>query len=544
MTEHKIQKMLDEEIARGQFLKQLSVGALSLTGLPAVLCAADTALAATGGQIANFNWALESTIRSVNFYQGFDHTTLSVLTLCMEGLAQYSADLKVKPRLATSWSRPNSLTYVYKVRRGVKFWDGSPMTAEDVAFSMRQQMNPKVGSQESSFYSSVKSVKVTGAHEVTVKLKHADPAFQYIPAFAAGYVVSKKFFQKHQSDMGTPQVLTMGTGPYRITKFQPDQGVTLVRNEHYWGPKPRIKQISLKFITDNSARLLAMRSHAVDGASLVPLGKISVWRSAPNVRVVTGPGLQSMFFTFDVANPPFNDVHIRRAFAYALDRRGIVNAVFRGHAQAANAVVPPDGWANLLSKQEISKIFSTFPQYSFDLKKAHAELAKSSKPNGFTTTVIYPQSTPELGLICQSLAQNLKALKVQLNVKEVPTEQWLNGLYAHTNLGIGTMAWNMDYPDPQNVLDTFLNSTFAVKNAFNLSNFKNHKIDSLLARQKKSINNKTRGHLMSQIERITANELPVLPIAWPEVAVAMDSKYTWRHFNGFYHRELWIEQIK
>ena len=80
----------------------------------------------------------------------------------MEGLAQYTPDLKVAPRLATSWKTPDPLTYVYKVRKGVKFWDGTPLTAEDVAYSMSQQMNPKVASQESSFYSSVASVKATG----------------------------------------------------------------------------------------------------------------------------------------------------------------------------------------------------------------------------------------------------------------------------------------------------------------------------------------------------------------------------------------------
>jgi peptide/nickel transport system substrate-binding protein len=543
MTLENIERLSNSDIDRGRFLKGLGLGALSLAGLPAALSSIDSALAASGGEIDNFTWALEGTIPSLNFFTGFNHTTLSALTLCMEGLAEYTANLKVAPRLATSWTQPNPTTYIYKVRPGVKFWDGTVMTADDVAFSMAQQMNPKVASQESSFYSSVASVVATGPLEVTVKLKNPDPAFQYVPAFAAGYVVSKKFLQAHLSDMGTPSVLTMGTGPYKISKFQPDQGVTLVRNDLYWGPKPRIKQITLQFITDPNARLLAMRSHSVDGASLVPLGQISQWKAIPNVRVVTGPGLQTIFFTLDVANPPFNDIHVRRAFAYALDKQGVAQAVFKGYAQPANAMVPPEGWANLLSKSAITKIFAGFPQYAYDLTKAKAELAQSAMPKGFTTTVTYPDSAPELGLISQILARGLSSLNITLNVKEVPATQWLNGLYAHSQLGIGTMEWNLDYPDPQNVLDTFLNSQFAVKNAFNLSNFKNAKVDSLLAQQKKSTNNATRGQLMSQIEGIVADQLPVLPVAWGDVAVAMDSKYNWPGFNGFFHREVWINQI-
>jgi peptide/nickel transport system substrate-binding protein len=253
--------------------------------------------------------------------------------------------------------------------------------------------------------------------------------------------------------------------------------------------------------------------------------------------------LQTIFLTLDVSKPPFNDVHIRRAFAYALDRKGVAQAVFKGYAQPANAMVSPDGWANLLPKQMITQIFASFPQYSFDMSKARAELAQSSQPHGFTATVTYPDSAVELGLICQVLAQSLSTIGVTLNVKEVPAQQWLNGLYAHADLGIESMEWNLDYPDPQNVLDTFLNSQFAVKNAFNLSNFKNSQVDSLLAQQKKATDNKVRGHLMSEIERIVAQELPVIPVAWAEIAVAMDSKYNWPTFNGNYHREVWTEQI-
>ena len=105
------------------------------------------------------------------------------------------------------------------------------------------------------------------------------------------------------------------------------------------------------------------------------------------------------------------------------------------------------------------------------------------------------------------------------------------------------MEWNLDYPDPQNVLDTFLNSQFAVKNAFNLSNFKIQQVDSLLAQQKKSTNNKARGHLLSEVERVVAQELPVIPVAWAEIAVAMDSKYNWPTLNGFYHRVYGSNQI-
>ena len=126
-----------------------------------------------------------------------------------------------------------------------------------------------------------------------------------------------------------------------------------------------------------------MRSHSVDGASLVPLGQISQWKAIPNVRVVTGPGLQTIFFTLDIANPPSMICMYARHLPTRWTEKVSPQAVFKGYAQPANAMVPPDGWANLLSKQAITQIFVTFPQYSFDMSKARAELAQSAHPKGF-----------------------------------------------------------------------------------------------------------------------------------------------------------------
>src|SRR5262245_59176814 len=142
------------QISRRELLKGIGAGGAALA-LPGVAAAAREREDAS---LDTLNWALGATIRSLDFVHSYDFTTAIVLSLGLEGLLTYGNDGSLKPNLASSWSHPDALTYVYKLRPGVKFWDGSPLTAEDVVFSMSQHTQKAVGSQLASYYASVKSI--------------------------------------------------------------------------------------------------------------------------------------------------------------------------------------------------------------------------------------------------------------------------------------------------------------------------------------------------------------------------------------------------
>ena len=470
---------------------------------------------------------------------------MAALSNGLEGLLVFDNEGALQPRLAESWSQPDANTIVYQIRQGVTFWDGSPLTADDVAFSMGQHIDPEGGSQLATFFGSVESIEATSASEVLVKLKQPDPAFTLIPAAQAGLIVQKTFSEEHESDIGTPEVLTMGTGPYTITEYVPDQGVTLERNESYWGERPAVKQVSLKFIVEDATRLLAMQSGEIDGAFQVPIDQVPQWEEIDGVTILTAPELSVYFLSLDVEAAPFDDIHVRRAFAYALDRDGLVNAVFRGKAQPANSLVPPGQWASVLPADEVAALYATFPDYQFDLAKAEEELAQSSQASGFEVSVVYPDSVPQLGKILLSLSENLKQIGVTLDVEQVTSDKWLNDIYAREgSLGMQSMVFVPDFPDPSNYPPVLLGSQHAVKNDFNLANYKNPQVDELLTEQQTSADNAVRARALGEVLKIAQTDLPYLPVLWPDTAMAIKSDFVYTGYSALWFDQPWATKVQ
>lgn len=524
----------------------LLAGAVALIIVTALLVPASAspqsgrAEAATASQISQLTWAFPATIRTLDYVHSADVTTASVIALGLECLLRYDKNGALKLSLAQSWSHPNALTYNLKLRPNVKFWDGHRLTSADVVYSINQLQGQS--SQWSSFFTSMKSIKATGPRGITIKLNNPDPFFQYSLGF--GFITEKAFALKHGNDIGTPQVLTMGTGPFRIVKYVPDDSVTLQRNQSYWGTKPAIKKLVVRFITSDPTRQLALRSGQIDGTFSVPLDQVDQYKAISGVSLRTAPELRTAFFTFDTESKPWSDVHVRRAIAYSLDKAGLVRAVLRGYGQVAPSLPPPQQWGGLASPAAVAKFYKTIPTYSFNLNKAKAELAKSAYPNGFTATIQYPSSRQPLGKAALSLSQNLKRIGITLNVKEVTTDQWFNDWYSHKNLGMQVLSYGADYPDPSDYASLMLDSKNAVANAFNLANYKNAKVDQLIAKQAAATKPKVRTSIIKQIWTIAARDEPYLPIWYQNIAMAIKSKYSYASFNPWYFYQAWAQGIR
>ena len=196
--------------------------------------------------------------------------------------------------------------------------------------------------------------------------------------------------------------------------------------------------------------LLAMRSGEIQGTFKVPFPQIAQYKQLPGVNVQTASAETPGYLSLDVSDPPFSDIHVRRAIAYAVNQAGMVHAVLNGYGSPAPTMPPPQQWGDVMSPSKVAAFYKTIPKYPFNLAKAKAELAKSSVPHGFTANITYPNSSPELGEALQILAQDLKQIGITLNVKEIPHSQWVNVFYVHHNpLGPQVGEWTPDYPGPR-----------------------------------------------------------------------------------------------
>lgn len=492
---------------------------------------------AANGQetIDEITWALSSVPETLFVPHAWSSSIGVIMSLVQEGPLLFGDNFAMVPGPAERWELSDPTTVVYHLRSGVTFSDGSPLTADDVVATVKYHLSPDSGSQVASFYSSVDSVEATDPATVTFKLKSPNAQFQYWAAVMAGFLFKKDQLGNH--DLGTPDLLPLGTGPYKLVEFVPAERVVLEARDDYWGGKPVVKKITIVAIPDEQTRILAMQNGDIDGTFNVAISDIDQWKALSNVDVITAPSLGVYLLTLDQSAAPFDDVHVRKAISYAIDREGLVKALLKGNGEPATALNPPEMWAGIMSPDEVRKFYATLPTYQFDLEKAKAELKQSKHPNGFEVTVPSSNTDPYTTNILQSVSANLKQIGITAKVQE--TDSWLAGYFRHENLGMQIMSYAPDFADATNYPYLFFGSANAAKDGMNGSNFKNPEVDKALAAANEKSDPKERGEALKQVFKIANEDAAVVPIFWPASALAISNKYKLTGYNAFWYNIPW-----
>jgi peptide/nickel transport system substrate-binding protein len=513
--------------------------ALALAAIAAVALPATSLKPVAAAEIEEISWALRHLPKTLLVPHEWSVNMGGVMSLVQEGLLAFDDNLALAPGVADSWDQVDPLTYVYHLRDGVTFHDGSPVTVDDVVYSMSWHLDPENRSQLTPFYNAVDSIEATGDREVTVKLKDPDVQFQYSVAHMSGFIMKRSQLEEAGEDYGTPDVLPLGTGPYKVVEYVPDDRDVLEAYEDYWGGPPAVGRITMVAIPDQQTRLLAMRNGDIDGSFDVSISDIDQWQGLDGVDVITAPSLGVYLLTLDQDSPPFDDVAVRRAIAQSVDREGLVKALLKGNGEAAVALNPPGMWAGVLSDDEVRAFYATLDDHAFDLEAAKADLAGSSAADGFDLTVPAPNSDPYMVLTLLSLAENLKEFGITLNVQEVDDAQWLDGYFAHEDLGMRIISYFPDYADPANYPFLFYASSNAVKDGMNASNYKNPKVDELIGQAVQQSNPAVRAQALKEAVTIANDEVAVVPIFWPDSAMAISDDYRLDGYSAFWYNIPW-----
>ncbi|GAA1009931.1 ABC transporter substrate-binding protein [Acrocarpospora pleiomorpha] len=486
--------------------------------------------------------ALPSSLGSLDASKEAGIMNYVVALLVQEALVGVGQDGGLQPSLAESWTRRDPTTYVYTLRAGVTFSDGSPMTADDVVASLN--LHAKKGSTTAFAYAyaNVASVEATGPAEITIRLKSPDASFAWTPSPGTLLVTSRKFIEATGEKIGTPEGKLLGTGPYKVAEFAPDSHVTLERNDGWWGGRAPYGQIKIDFIPEESTRLLAMRGDSVDVALNVPAEQIDQWKSLSGVQLMTAGDRSLVTLAFNTAKKPWNDVHVRRAVAHAVDREGIVRSVLRGHGKVATTIPDPAQWGGVLDQAGVTSLYASIPQVGFDLAMAKAELAQSATPQGFGDTLTYPSSGPQLGRAALTLAENLSQIGITLEVKEVPLEQWIADLGKHAS-GIYLGWYFATTGDPAEYVQQLLHGSATGANGTNIAEYDNPEVTKLLDDAKASTDDAARGRLLGEALVKSAADVPYQPLWWGEAATAFGRNVTAGGFGPYFFVGPWATEI-
>jgi peptide/nickel transport system substrate-binding protein len=500
-----------------------------------------------GGQsastdLAEVTWALPALPDVLLVPHDWTTAAGAVMSLVEEGALAFGDDLSLQPAVAESWEAVDPTTYVFTLRDGVTFHDGSPLTAEDIVFTIEWNMDPDNASQLAAFFGSVKTVEASAANEVTVTLSKPDAQFAYSMAHMSGFIMKKEQLESAGESFGTPDELPLGTGPYRLVEFVPDDRVVLERYDAYWGEPGAAERIVIRSIPDSQTRLLAMQSGDIDGTFDIPISEIDQWDGLDGVNVITAPSNGVYQLILDEETPPFDDIHVRKAIAYAIDREGIVQGVLNGKGAPALAINPPGIWGGVLDEAAVNAFYETIPTYAFDLDAARDELAQSSVPDGFEFSLPVPNNDPVAINSFLAIAETLTQIGITMKVQQVDPGEWLDVYFGHEDLGAQFMAYFPDYADPANYPYLFYYGGNAVANGLNGSNYRNEEVDALIEEALQSTDTAARAEALQQVIEQANEDVATVPIHWPDSAMAISSELRLDGYSAFWYNIPWASR--
>jgi peptide/nickel transport system substrate-binding protein len=510
----------------------LAAGA-SLGALPA---SASTS-GSSAGTLDTLTWAYPEAVDTLDPVKAGTLGSEGAIASAVESLLVYDAKGKLIPALATGWKQTDTTTYVYTIRQGVKFWDGSPMTMDDVIFTMeRLRHDPK--SIFVSYFSNVADHSQTGPWEMTIKLKKPSATFIYLSVFML--VHQKKYTQAAGDNFGTPSAVGMSTGPYQITEYVPGDHVSFKRNDQYWGEKGTAANLIYQTIADENARLLAMQAGKVDGGFDIPASLLSRYEGLSNVNVLKATSLQMVYLSFCTTQKPWSDIHVRRALAHCFDKSAFIKAALQGNGVVDDGIVPIAEWVNVVpNTKTVEGWYKAMPHYPFDLNAAKKELALSSVPKGFTATIPLPSNQPDLLKVGLVLAQNASKIGIKLVPKEVSGDAWIAGFVGNkTKTGIQVQKKGPSVQDPADFPMFILRGQQAIKGELNVADYKNAKMDALLRTQDGSSKVNVRAKTIRQVVELADTDLPYVPLYSPLGTAALRKGLV---YDG-YHPNWWCIQ--
>lgn len=473
-------------------MKRRVISILMATAMAASLvgCSSEPASGTGGSEAAAeveegvFNVAIQSDIDTFDPAQCNAYETELVVNNVYDNLFKFDTkDSSFQPNLAAGYEQVDDLTYVITLRDDVKFWDGNPMTADDVVYSMNRHMDPEVASLFEYMYYPVESVEATGDYEVTVHLKYADCDFIYNLATMAGAVLEKSFVEEAGAAYGSAKGGVMGTGPYMYTSWTEGAEIVLTKNDNYWQDVTYPEDVlEFDIIADSATQAMSANSGAVDFINLPSIDMIDQMKDSGTVNISYSAGVQNSYIAFNCSYGPFSDPNVRKAAACAIDDDAIALATKgEGHYETAKAIdYNTDEFAYY--NDDWAELNDSLDSYEYDVEKAKEYLAESSYPDGFECTMptcgMYEKET-------QAVQYYLGQIGITVNLETMTISDYYQYAYGvmqndegYRDYDLIGFAWFPDYADPSAYLMIYYSENAGIGGS-NISAYVNKDFDAL-----------------------------------------------------------------
>ena len=423
--------------------------------------------------------------------------------LLFSGLLERDYQLNFRGDLAESWSTPDPLTYVFHLRRGVRFHDGRALTSADVKATFDFIRNPANKSPKQGALRMVASIETPDDATVIFHLSQPYASFSVnlIPS-AIGIIPANAGadFSRHP----------IGSGPFRFVQQSQDEEVVLERNPEYFRDAPQIIRVRFRVVPDGVVRALELRKGSADleMSSLSP-DIIPVLSRQPNLAVSDRSGTNFTYLGFNLEDPVLSHREIRQALAFATDRGALIRYLLDGQAKLAAGLLPPDHWA---AEPNVA-------QYPYDPARAEQVLDAAGFPrkqDGVRLHLTLKCSTEEQArLIGAALQEQWRRAGIQLELRPLELATLFSDV-AKGNFQITYQRWVGANTDPDFFEYAFSSKRFPPDGA-NRGHYRNARIDALTDQIRVEMNQEKRKALCSEVQKILADDLPYLPLWFNDV---------------------------
>ncbi len=438
---------------------------------------------------------IESSPTNLDPRVGIDAQSERIDDLLFDDLLTRDQHLNVQPWLAERWEIPDPLTYVFHLRRGVKFHDGRGLTSRDVKWTFDSLLSGKVRSTKSAAYRYVDHIDAPDDYTVVFHLKEpfatllwnlSGPAMGIVP-YGSGSEMTQR---------------PIGSGPFRFVSAQQDQDVVIERNPDYWGQKAYLDHVRFAVVPDTTTRALELRKGSADvEINALTSDMILALQHEPNLAVLRGPGTVLAYVGFNLRDPILKDVRVRQAVAYAIDRRPLIHYLWRDFARPADSILPPESWA----------YDGEVPKYDFNLEKARSLLdaAGYRENNGVRFHLTMKTSTEESSrLMAAVFQQQLRDVGIVLDIRTFEFATFFSDV-TRGAFQMYSLRWIGGNEDPDIFEYVFDSDKFPPHGA-NRGYYANPKLDVLIAAARTQLDPEKRKLLYAQIQETLAHDLPYI----------------------------------
>jgi peptide/nickel transport system substrate-binding protein len=514
IANHIIDEFAAGRLSRRDFIRRGTVVGISVPLLGSILAAcgnsgsssapAGGSSSATGKAGAVIKAGITTPTAAINPVTIDDQGGLDMLAQTGEYLCLSTQTLTLQPVLATSWS-PNSTAdvWTFKIRQGVKFHNGQPLTADDVVYTYQLHTNPKGSSFALSAFGGVllpAGVKKVDDFTVEFHLTAPNGNFPYLTS-SDNYnmIILPKGY-----DPAKWQSSFIGTGPFVLGSYTPKSGATFTRNEQYWGKKALPSQTQFTFYDTQNPSILALTGGTIDVVGQFSVsGGQALLNGSYNVIKLKSSAHRELSMRCDQA--PFTDPRVRQAIALSLNRPQIVQALFKGFADVGN----DSPFAPVYPSTNTS-----VPQRTQDISKAKSLLAAAGHPSGFSTQLV-TENIQEIPEYAQIIVQSAAAIGVKINLKvEAQSAYYGKGTFGNSDWLDGTMSL-VDYGHrsvPNVLLGAPLQTTNAKKGtgSWNAAHFSNPQYDKLVTQFNAASDLGTQKTIAGQMETLLLAQTPII----------------------------------